>query len=61
VSNPKAVRYRRLALVETDPDKARLLQKLADEADQGILITADWRTRSSEFKPPPVPVISNQT
>ena len=45
MSNPKAVKYRRLALVEPDQDKARLLHKLAEEAEQGILVTADWRAR----------------
>ena len=43
MSNPIAVKYRRLALVESDPDKVRLLHKLAEEAEQGILVTADWR------------------
>ncbi len=38
-----AVKYRRLALVEPDPDKARLLQILADEAERGVLFTAEWR------------------
>jgi hypothetical protein len=42
MSNPRAVRYRRLALAEEDKQKADLLYKLADEADQGILCTAEW-------------------
>lgn len=33
----RAVRYRRLAMAESDPGKAHLLQKLADEAKRGIL------------------------
>ena len=37
MTDPRAVRYRRLALVEKDPETARLLRLLADEAEQGIL------------------------
>jgi hypothetical protein len=44
MSNPRAVRYRRLALSEEDKQKADLLYKLAEEADRGVLITADWMT-----------------
>jgi hypothetical protein len=33
------VRYRRLAMLETDPTKAQLLNQLADEADRGVLCT----------------------
>ena len=39
MSNPRAVRYRRLALAEVDQAKADLLYKVADEA---ILCTAAW-------------------
>jgi hypothetical protein len=42
VSNPRAVKYRRLALAESDQEKARLLHQLADESDRGVLCTADW-------------------
>jgi hypothetical protein len=42
MSNPRAVRYRRLALVEQDKENARLLQLIADEADRGVLCTAEW-------------------
>ena len=42
MSNPRAVKYRRLALAESDQEKARLLHQLADELDQGVLCTADW-------------------
>jgi hypothetical protein len=41
MSSPRAVRYRRLALVEQDSEKAELLRQLADEADQGILFTVE--------------------
>jgi hypothetical protein len=37
MSNPRAVRYRRLAIVEQDNEKAELL--IADEADRGVLFT----------------------
>jgi hypothetical protein len=36
MTDSRATRYLRLALAESDPDKARLLRLLADEADQGI-------------------------
>lgn len=36
----RALRYRRLALVERDPSTAALLRKLADEAEQGLLCTS---------------------
>jgi isocitrate lyase len=42
MSNPRAVRYRRLALQETDAEKAKLLQSIADEAERGVLCTAEW-------------------
>jgi hypothetical protein len=29
---------------EPDPEKARVLQRIADEAEQGVLVTADWLT-----------------
>ena len=37
----RAVRYRRLALAEPDKAKAALLQKIADEAERGVLCTVD--------------------
>jgi hypothetical protein len=37
----RALRYRRLALAESDRVKAALLQKLAEEAEKGILRTTD--------------------
>jgi len=42
MSNPRAVRYRRLALAAQDSEKVRLLQLLAGEADRGVLFTAEW-------------------
>jgi hypothetical protein len=42
MSNPRAVRYRRLALIEQDNEKASLLRLIADESDRGVLFTADW-------------------
>jgi hypothetical protein len=53
MSNPRAVRYRRLTLTEQDREKADLLYKIADEADRGVLVTADWMTaaRHSRRKP----------
>jgi hypothetical protein len=39
--HPRAIRYRRLALVEQDNEKAQLLRRIADETDRGILFTAE--------------------
>jgi hypothetical protein len=50
-SNPRAVRYRKLALAERDREKADLLYKLAEEADRGLLCTAEWMS----VKTPSVP------
>jgi hypothetical protein len=44
MSNGRAIRYRRLALAQKDNATADLLLKLADECDQGILCTAEWRS-----------------
>jgi hypothetical protein len=52
-SNSRAVRYRRLALAESDPEKSKLLQLLADEADRGVLITAEWMTPAKFMGEPP--------
>jgi hypothetical protein len=49
----RAVRYRRLALAETDPQNAKLLQQIADEADRGVLVTADWMTPAKFMGEPP--------
>lgn len=37
MSNDRAARYRRLALSERDPERARILRLLADEAESGLL------------------------
>ena len=50
MSNPRAVRYRRLALAEDDKTKADLLLKLADECDLGVLCTAEWRSAFPSLK-----------
>jgi hypothetical protein len=47
----RAVRYRRLALGEPDKAKGALLQKIADEAERGVLCTVDRKL--------PVPEITN--
>jgi hypothetical protein len=41
MSHDRAARYRRLALAEPDKEKAELLRLLADEADRGVLVTAE--------------------
>jgi hypothetical protein len=54
----RALRYRRLALAEPDKAKAALLQKIADEAERGVLCTVDGTpkqliadTNGSKFSP----------
>ena len=44
MSNARAIRYRKLALAQEDKATADLLLKLADECDQGLLCTAEWRS-----------------
>jgi hypothetical protein len=51
MSNPRAVRYRRLALVEQDNEKAQLLRLIADEADRGVLFTVE-RSRHDKIEIP---------
>jgi hypothetical protein len=53
MSSPRVVRYRRLALVERDSEKAELLRQLADEADQGSLFTVGHLPYD---KPQPSPI-----
>jgi len=51
----RAVRYRRLALAEPDKAKVELLQKIADEAERGVLCTVDQKQLVPEVasaKPP---------
>ena len=50
MSNARALRYRKLALAEKDKAIADLLLRLADECDQGILCTAEWRSAWSPRK-----------
>jgi hypothetical protein len=52
MSNPRAVRYRRLALAEQEREKAELLYRIAEEADKGVLVTADWMTPSRYMREP---------
>ena len=44
MSNARAARYRRLALVSREKANTDLLLKLADECDKGLLCTAEWRS-----------------
>ena len=53
MSNSRAIRYRRLALAEPDPEKAKLLHLIADEADRGVLVTAEWMTPGRLMGEPP--------
>jgi hypothetical protein len=51
MTNARAVRYRRLALAESDPAKAGILQQLADEAERGVLCVSEKQILTSQ---PPV-------
>jgi hypothetical protein len=53
MSNPRAVRYRRLALLEPDGQKAKLLQLIADEADRGVLCTSELINPKVHVEAPP--------
>jgi hypothetical protein len=56
MSDARAVRYRRLALVEQDPERARILRQIADEADRGVLcVSSDEAARIAQ---PPTPIVS---
>jgi hypothetical protein len=55
MSNVRAVRYRRLALIEQDNEKAKLLQLIADEADRGVLFTSEWLSKPSSLQNTPSP------
>ena len=54
MSNPRAVRYRRLALEQEETAKADLLLKIADESDRGLLCTAEWLLVRRNEQPPKV-------
>lgn len=53
MSNQRAARYRRLALLEPDSQKARLLQLIADEADRGVLCIAELIKPKVHVEPQP--------
>src|ERR1700760_4446421 len=40
-NHQRALRYRELALAQNDKDKANLLNRIADEAERGVLCTVD--------------------
>jgi hypothetical protein len=51
MTSPRAIRYRRLAVVEQDNEKAQLLRLIADEADRGVLFTVE-RSRHDKIEVP---------
>jgi hypothetical protein len=58
MSNPRALRYRKLALAKRNNEKADLLRRIADECERGVLFTADRnsaRDIAGRTKPPPIP------
>jgi hypothetical protein len=50
MSTVRAARYRRLALLEPDKEKSRILQLLAEEAERGILCPVDRPSNSTVSK-----------
>jgi hypothetical protein len=52
MSNPRAVRYRRLALQEPDKENAQLLRLIADESDRGVLCAVEWTVHGSQIEIP---------
>ena len=48
-NHDRAVRYRRLALGEADKANAALLQRIADEAERGVLCTVDQKLPGPEI------------
>lgn len=48
-NHDRAIRYRRLALREPNKAKAALLQKIADEAERGVLCTVDRKLPAPEI------------
>jgi len=57
-NHDRAVRYRRLALAEPDKNKAALLQKIADEAERGVLCTVDRNLPVGESPNPSYPIVT---
>jgi hypothetical protein len=57
MSDVRAVRYRRLALVEQDPERARILRQIADEADRGVLCVSSVK-QQPVIAQPPTPTVS---
>jgi hypothetical protein len=55
----RIMRYRRLALGQADRRLARLLNKLADEAERGVLCTVD-RLHQDALEAPSPPVKTAQ-
>jgi hypothetical protein len=56
MSDARAVRYRRLAMVEQDPERARILRQIADEADRGVLCVSS--VHKSPLASAPAPLVS---
>lgn len=59
MSSVRAVRYRRLALAERDPEKSKLLHLIADESDRGVLVTSEWMTPAKFMGNPPAITVGN--
>lgn len=51
MSDARAVRYRRLAMAEQDPERARVLRLIADEAERGVLCVSAPRTAAVQSPP----------
>ena len=56
MTDSRAVRYRRLALAEQDPERARLLRLIADEAERGVMCVSTPKTLALQPSSPVTPV-----
>ena len=55
MSDARAVRYRRLAMAEQDPERGRVLHQIADEAERGMLGISVPRSTTAAQSPPVMP------
>lgn len=60
MSNDRAIRYRRLAMQETNPDNAKLLRLLADQAESGLLHTSSAKPSGVLPAATAVPVVRGE-
>ncbi|KAA0069547.1 hypothetical protein [Tardiphaga sp. P9-11] len=54
MTDNRAARYRRLAMVEQDLERARILRQIADEADRGVLCVSSMKQTVKAQAPAPI-------